>query len=297
MIDRAASQRLGRMLAFAAALTVFGNASAQVYDDIPFVATPQENVERMLQMAQPGPNDFLIDLGSGDGRFVITAAKRYGTRGLGVEIDGWLLEISNKAAREAGVAHLVEFRNEDLFETDISKATVITMYLLESVIMSLRPRLLKELRPGSRVVSHHYALGAWKPDQKQHAPGQRYPVFLWIVPADAAGTWEMTVPLDRNRERTYRVTLAQSFQELSGHADAGGLRLMVNEPRLSGERIEFQVTDDLDYGRVTWRVTGRVSGDVIEGTVKASPVNSLHFPLPEVEAPVRAVRVRRPAGG
>lgn len=295
MTERARPRRLAAALLLAGALASPVAHAVQQDDEVPFVATPQQNVERMLAMAKPGPEDFLIDLGSGDGRFVITAAQRYGTRALGVEIDGWLLKKSQDQAREAGVANLVEFRNQDLFETDLSQATVVTMYLLESVNLKLRPRLLAQLRPGSRVVSHHYAMGAWKPDQQRHEPGERYPVFLWIVPADVGGVWETTVPLDRNRERTYRVNLVQSFQEIAGHARSDELTLIVNEPRLSGDRIELHVTDELDAGRITWHASGRVVGDRIEGTVRVGGVNALQLPIPVQEFPWRATRIQRSA--
>lgn len=287
--------RLAAVLGAAGALAVAAAHALQPDEEVPFIATPQQNVERMLQLAKPGPGDFLIDLGSGDGRFVITAAQRYGARALGVELDGMLLKESRERAKAAGVAHLVEFRDQDLFETDLTQASVVTMYLLESVNLKLRPRLLAQLKPGARVVSHHYAMGAWKPDvERREAPGL-YPVFLWIVPADVAGVWETTVPLDHNRARAYRVTLAQSFQEISGHARSDELTLILNDPRLAGERIELKATDELDYGRLTWHASGRVAGDTIEGTVRISGVNALQLPLPELEFPWRATRVRRAA--
>ncbi|HSO08099.1 MAG TPA: class I SAM-dependent methyltransferase [Pelomicrobium sp.] len=291
----AAFTRFGRVLFLACALAGSPALALQPDEEVPYVATPQQNVERMLEMAKPGPGDYLIDLGSGDGRFVITAAQRYGTRALGVEIDGILLKESRARAQAAGVDGLVEFRDQDLFETDLSRATVVTMYLLESVNLKLRPRLLAQLKPGARVVSHHYSMGAWKPDAEKRESPQLYPVFLWIVPADVAGVWETVVPLDRNRDRAYRLNIAQSFQEISGYARSDELKLILNEPRLTGERIELKVTDELDHGRVTWHARGRVVGDTIEGTVRITGFNALQLPLPELEFPWRAKRVQRAA--
>lgn len=147
--------------------------------DVPYVPTKEEVVDRMLQMARVGPSDVVYDLGSGDGRIVITAAQKYGARGMGVDIDPRRIREANENAKRAKVSDKVAFKQGDLFQADISKATVVTLYLLPSVNMKLRPKLLSELQPGTRIVSHNYDMGDWKPDQTVQLEG--HTVYLWTV--------------------------------------------------------------------------------------------------------------------
>ena len=163
-------------LAFAAAAV----CAQEGVGDVVYVPTPQIVVDTMLKMAKVGANDFLIDLGSGDGRIVITAAKKYGARGVGVEINPLLIAESNASARAAGVSHLVRFIQGDLFTADFSAATVVTLYLGPSLNERIKPRLLRELRPGTRVVSHVYDMLGWTADQRVDVDGRW--VFLWTVP-------------------------------------------------------------------------------------------------------------------
>ena len=163
----------------------------QQYFDVPFVPTPYVVIEEMLRLAKVTPQDYVMDLGSGDGRVLITAAQRYGARGMGVDLDGDLVAESTASAAEAGVAERVSFVQQDLFKTDLSRATVITMYLLPGVMGRLQPRLL-ELKPGTRLVSHDFRLGDWKPDVTTQI---RKNTFLWIVPAKVAGQWRIRVAL------------------------------------------------------------------------------------------------------
>jgi precorrin-6B methylase 2 len=156
------------------------NASPQRAPDVPFVPTIDEVVAEMLRLGQVGKNDFVIDLGSGDGRIPITAAKKYGARGFGVDIDPQRVRESQDNAKKAGVEDKVRFMQGDLFNTDISKATVVTLYLLPSVNLRLRPKLLAELKPGTRVVSHNYDMGDWKPDQVVNVGS--HTVYLWTIP-------------------------------------------------------------------------------------------------------------------
>src|SRR6476620_7007982 len=157
---------------------------------VPYVPTPQVVVDRMLQMAKVTPQDYLIDLGSGDGRIVVTAAKKYGARGFGVDLNPTRISEANENARQAGVVNKVAFYQRDLYETDLSEATVITMYLLPRVNLELRPRIL-DLKPGTRVVSHDFSMGDWKPElheeleakDKYGGSGGRSDIYLWIVPA------------------------------------------------------------------------------------------------------------------
>ena len=152
--------------------------------DVPYVATPQVVVDQMLELAGVTKDDYLIDLGCGDGRIPITAARRFGTRGMGVDIDPARIYAANVNAVNARVRDKVEFRQQDLFETDISKATVLTMYLLPRINLELRPRLLSELKPGTRVVSHNFDMGDWKPDKKVIV--QDHTIYLWIIPGKRA---------------------------------------------------------------------------------------------------------------
>ena len=148
--------------------------------DVPYVPTPQSVVDAMLQVAKVGKNDVLYDLGSGDGRIVNTAAQKFGTRGVGIDIDPKRIQEANENAKKAGVTNRVRFVQQDLFTTDFSEATVVTLYLLPEVNAKLRPKLLSELKPGTRIVSHAFDMGDWKPDQTLNVEGKT--VYYWVVP-------------------------------------------------------------------------------------------------------------------
>jgi trans-aconitate methyltransferase len=150
-----------------------------VYPDVIYVPTPQDVVDEMLKLAKVGKGDVLYDLGSGDGRIPVTAAKRFGIRATGIDIDPQRIAEANENAKKAGVTHLVEFRQEDLFKAKFSDASVITLYLLPDLNVKLRPRLL-ELKPGTRIVSHQFDMGNWKPDRKVELNGRT--IYLWTVP-------------------------------------------------------------------------------------------------------------------
>jgi len=229
--------------------------------EVPYVATPQVTVDEMLRLASVGPQDFVLDLGSGDGRIVITAAGKFGARGLGVDLDWRLVLQGEENARQAGVADRVRFLEQDLFKTDLGQATVITAYLLPFVMLRLRPALL-ELKPGTRIVSHDFDFGDWRPDQKTSI---RKNVFLWIVPARAAGRWQARLELPPV-ERLLELELSQRYQEVSGHARLNGVPSQVWEMKLVGDRLSFVVVDSTDReNEASFYFDGRVSGDVIEG--------------------------------
>jgi hypothetical protein len=147
----------------------------------PYVPTPQVIVDRMLQVARVGPDDFVVDLGSGDGRMVRTAAKVYGASGFGVDIDGELVEKSNAEAQREGVAGKVAFHQQDVFKADIRKASVVTLYVLPDMMLGLRPKMLNELKPGTRIVSHQFEMGDWKPEKTVEVNGRR--IYFWTIPA------------------------------------------------------------------------------------------------------------------
>ena len=151
--------------------------------DVPYVPTPQAVVDKMLEMAAVTKDDVVYDLGSGDGRIVITAAKKYGVRGVGVDIDPQRIKEANANAVQAGVVDLVKFIEQDLFKTDLKEASVVTLYLLPEVNLRLRPKLLSELKPGTRIVSHAFDMGDWKPDQTVQVEGKI--IYFWVVPKDA----------------------------------------------------------------------------------------------------------------
>src|SRR5205085_3609493 len=156
------------------------SAAAAPTPDVVFVPTPQEVVDEMLKLAAVHAGDVLYDLGSGDGRIAVTAAKRYGIRATGIDIDAERIAEANENARKNGVAHLVQFRREDLFKADFAEATVVTLYLLPELNVKLRPRLLAELKPGTRIVSHQFDMGTWRPERKLELNGRT--IYLWRVP-------------------------------------------------------------------------------------------------------------------
>src|SRR5919198_1034906 len=171
-------------LVFALALLVAASAaSAQLppnFPDVIYVPTPQEVVDEMLKLAKVGKGDVLYDLGSGDGRIPVTAAKRFGIRAYGIDIDPQRIQEAKENARKNGVTHLVQFRREDLFKTNFKEATVVTLYLLPDLNVKLRPRLLAELKPGTRIVSHQFDMGTWKPEKKLEANGRT--IYFWTIP-------------------------------------------------------------------------------------------------------------------
>lgn len=225
----------------------------------PFITTPEDVVERMLALAGTGPADHVIDLGSGDGRIVITAARLHGARGVGVEIDGKLVEVARENARRAGVASRVEFEERDVLLTDLSRATVVTIYLLPSLIDRLQPKFLDELRPGTRIVSHAFAMKGWKPDRTENVrlrsphlrQGDESTIFLWIVPAQARGYW-------RGGEWSLRVH--QNFQEIEVEATAAGRSIPVTAANLEGSAISFSGPDYSFRGQVGAKsITGEMT--------------------------------------
>lgn len=232
--------------------------------DVPFVPTPHVVIEEMLRLAKVTPQDFVMDLGSGDGRVLITAAQKFGARGIGVDLDGELVAESIESAKLAGVSDRVQFLQQDLFKTDLGEATVITMYLLPGVMARLQPRLL-ELKPGTRLVSHDFRLGDWKPDVTTQI---RKNTFLWIVPAKVAGRWQMKLALPGG-EHAVTLDLRQQYQEVDGHGRFSDRHSQIWEPHLSGDRLSFVMVDDRDRdNEAALYFEGQVRGDVIEGQLR-----------------------------
>jgi hypothetical protein len=266
-------RRLCMGLAAAAVLFTVPAMSQEGRGDVVYVPTPQVVVDEMLTMAKIGPNDFLIDLGSGDGRFVITAAKKYGARGFGVDLDTYLLRMARKNAQSAGVADRANFVEQNLFETDLSQATVISSYLLPEMNLKLRPRILA-MKPGTRVVAHDYHMGDWYPDdqrdivvpeKKVGTPGLSY-VYLWYVPARVAGKWQTQLNV-AGKETSYEIAFDQLFQTLDGTL-RGGADSVTLRGKLKGDQITFTTLPKGSPGNQRHEFTGKVSGDTMTGTVR-----------------------------
>lgn len=220
---------------------------------VPFVPTPTFILERMLELGEIGQDDLVLDLGSGDGRIVIEAARRYGARSRGVEIDPALVEKARENAKKAGVAEHTEFVAEDMFNAKIDDANVLTLYVLTASNLQLRPRILNEMRPGSRVVSHQFSMGRWLAD-KQESYGDIH-IYMWYVPAQAAGTWEVS-----DGKRRYTLTIEQEYQEIRGTARVGTQVLPLRQARLRGDEIDFAI----DFGTESAVLhRGRISGSTI----------------------------------
>src|SRR4051812_13621468 len=222
--------------------------------DVIWVPTPQSLVERMLTMAQVKPTDYVIDLGSGDGRTVITAAKKFGATATGIEYNPDMVELAKRNAEKEGVTGKAQFMKADIFATDFSKATVITMYLLPSLNVKLRPTILS-MKPGTRIVSHAFTMDDWQPDQVDSSEGRT--AYMWIVPAKVAGTWKVDVT--GSGARVYETSFVQQFQNIGGSAKADGKTAQFSNGKLRGDTITFAI-DGREF-------TGRVVGDRIEGNV------------------------------
>jgi len=241
----------------------------------PYVPSPQSVVADMLKMADVRATDFVIDLGSGDGRIVLTAAKVFGARGFGVEIQDDLVRLSNEAARREGLSERVRFMRQDLFKTDISQATVLTMYLLPDTVNMLREKLFTELRPGTRVISHDYGLNGWIHDQLREMDLQEKIkvsgvtttlIYVYTVPAKVAGTWALRLPAGIGSESA-QIRLEQEFHRLSGRARIGGKDTELEEARMKGEQILFKIS----LGGKQYAFTGVAKGDAMEGTIDGLP--------------------------
>jgi hypothetical protein len=227
--------------------------------DVIWVPTPQSLVDRMLTMAQVKPTDYVVDLGSGDGRTVITAAKKFGANALGIEYNPDMVELAKRNAEKEGVSGKAQFMKADIFTTDFSKANVLTLYLLPSLNVKLRPTILN-MRPGTRVVSHAFTMDDWQPDQTDSSEGRT--AYMWIVPAKVGGTWKLDV--GGGGARSYEATFLQQYQNVGGSAKFDGKPVTFTQGKLRGDTITFSIEDG-----VTKRdFSGRVVGDKIEGTVK-----------------------------
>ena len=232
--------------------------------DAPYVVTDYDVVNAMLELAQVRPDEKVVDLGSGDGRILIAAARSHGARGLGVDIDPARIAESNANARAAGVANRITFRREDLFRTPLAEAEVLTLYLAPEINLRLRPRILAEMRPGTRVVSHDFDMGDWRANERQMVGTAS--IYMWIVPARIEGRWTLT-----RGNRSATLTLDQRFQDFSGTIAAGDRSTPVERGEITGDTLRF--TADFGSGRRIFE--GRLDGDRIVSTDPERPWQAL----------------------
>jgi hypothetical protein len=236
-----------------------------------FVPTPFGVVDLMLNVARVRPGDVLFDLGSGDGRIVIAAAKRFGIKATGIDIDPIRIRESQRNADTAGVTQLVEFREADLFTTDLRSATVVTLYLLPALNVRLRPKLFAELRPGSRIVSHSFDMGDWKADSTLAMDARI--VYFWIMPADVSGRWTVA-DSDGAGEKRHPIAITQKYQNITMTAPTGPA---AKSAFIRGDSITFMLGDVI--------YEGRVSGDSMEGSA-TGPVGQIRAWSARRERPV-----------
>jgi hypothetical protein len=258
-----------RALAVLAALLLSVHAAAQKFEpqvgqagkDVIWVPTPDDVVERMLTMAQTGPSDVHFDLGAGDGKIAIAAAKKFGARANGIEYNADMVKFANEKAREAGVAGVgpgkAIIRHGDIFASDFSSATVITLYLLPALNMKLRPTLLA-MRPGTRVVSHSFTMEDWEADEISSMDGRR--AYFWVVPANVNGGWT----IESGNEKA-ELSFEQRFQKIDGTVGLGHTQGGLRNARLSGFNISFTYVDNNGVKR---DYTGRVTGGKMEGSFR-----------------------------
>jgi SAM-dependent methyltransferase len=244
--------------------------------DVPYASTPPDVVEKMMEVARVGPGDYVIDLGCGDGRIVIAAARK-GAMGHGVDLDPQRIREARENAHKANVNERVMFVQEDIFETDISQASVITMYLLSTVNEDLRPRLMKELEPGTRIVSHNFGMGVWEPDEhlilgdsymdkdnlniEQQLEKLDHEIFLWFVPAKIEGEWTW-----KTNGKKFTMQVEQSFQKFHARLTAGKDTLTISHKVLKGKKLSFTASDS-EKGR-HYAFSGKVEGNKIIGNVQ-----------------------------
>jgi len=257
--------RIAFVLVAALALSLPAAAQQKPYEpqvgqagkDVIWVPTPDEVVDRMLRMAQTTPNDYVVDLGAGDGKIAIAAAKKFGARSLGIEYNPEMAKHAQGNVEKAGVTGRARIMQGDIFATNFSDATVVTMYLLPGLNMKLRPTLLA-MKPGTRVVSHSFTMEDWEADEISTMDGRR--AYFWVVPANVMGTWA----LDAGGQKT-DLALEQTFQKINGSVGIGPVHAGLRDTRLRGPFIQFSY---VGQDRVRRDFTGRVDGAKMEGSFR-----------------------------
>lgn len=235
---------------------------------VPYVPTPERVVSEMLKLAEVNNTDVVYDLGSGDGRLVITAIQQFGAqRGVGVEINPGLVRQSRENAEKAGVSDRAQFLQQDLFKADFREASVVTLYLLPEVNLKLRPKLLNELKPGTRIVSHAFTMGDWKPDKTFLVPDplpQRI-LYYWVVPAKVAGDWKGSLAYAPGRSYPYTLRFSQQYQQVKGDVIVDGQKIPISNIKLVGDRLTFSRTDTVQGQKMTVVFKGQVQGNSLKG--------------------------------
>jgi SAM-dependent methyltransferase len=284
------SPRISLMVLVAAvSLVLLSRAPAQQKEpEVPYVSTPDEVVAEMLRIASVGKDDVVYDLGCGDGRIVITAAKMYGCRGVGIDIDPERIRESRENAIKAGVSDKVEFIQMDLFEADIREASVVTLYLLSEVNLRLRPKLFRQLSPGSRVVSHEFGMGKWEPEETSLVKAENYKdpyslsswdehltdywrtqrVYLWIIPGNVKGTWKLKIP-DISGKSEFTLRFDQEFQRVRGQVvkDRSSDYVFIKDVKLRGNMLLFTLENELTGSQESMHFEGIIQGNSMQGTV------------------------------
>src|SRR5215475_15376225 len=262
---------LYNFIAIGLLVTAGAHLQAQELSKLPYVPTPQIVVDEMLKLADVTAKDFVVDLGSGDGRIILTAAKTFKASGLGVDIDTKLVELSNKEAKSQGLDDRAKFIEQDMFKADLSKATVVTLYVLPDFMEKLRPKLSKELKPGARIVAHDYYMSEWYPDRrleltvpekvKANGTDKAY-LYLWIVPALVSGHWRMDVDRSEGKLPLIFISFNQRYRMINTAAESALGTLSVENPTLKGDEVNFSLT----LGTTRYRFTGKVQGDAMKGS-------------------------------
>ncbi len=244
-----------------------GSAAPPKSLDVPYEPTHPQVVQLMLRLARVGPSDIVYDLGCGDGRIVVAAARDFGARGVGIDIDPQRIREARENAALAGVADKVDFKLGDIMKADFHEATVVTLYLLDSVNVRLRPRLFAQLAAGSRVVSHAFSMGDWEPDKTvHHKRARRGVVYLWLIPAHLGGQWGWSASID-GRQVPMQLEVDQEFQMAGGVLRVGEEQYPASIA-VSGKKVVVRVSDVNLSGRCSIELTGQVEGDRISGTMK-----------------------------
>ncbi len=260
----------GRLLLALFCMATSAAAQAQELERLPYVPTPQIVVDEMLKMAGVTDKDFVIDLGSGDGRMIITAASSFKANGLGVDIDANLVELATRHARNEAVGDRAKFIEQDMFKADISKATVVTLYVLPDFMEKLRPKLLRELKPGARIVAHDYYMSEWPADrfaemnvpEKKAANGtEKAYLYLWTVPAIVQGDWRMNWDFGDGKPRLIVLAFNQRYQTINASAANRDGEMKIANATLKGDDIDFFLT----VGANNYRFTGKVQGERMSG--------------------------------
>jgi SAM-dependent methyltransferase len=268
------------------ALVLLGSAAvgqdtaASRTPDVHYVPTPHHVVEAMLRLTAVGPKDVVYDLGSGDGRIPIAAAKRFGARGVGIDIDPARIKEATANARAQRVSDRVRFLRQDLFQTDFSTATVVTLYLLPSLNVKLRPMLFRVLKPGTRIASHAFDMGDWLPDAKLEIEGTN--AFFWTIPADVRGDWNWQMKTTEGAER-HTITFQQRFQKATGSWAGENATVSVPAVRIVGDSIMLRISRPSEE----FRIAAQVVGNRMEGMIERDSAPA---------QPFVARRVQKPAG-